>query len=67
MNLFAKQKQTHRHRKQTYVTKWETGGEGGEGQIMSLGLADTKTIHKIDKQEPTIQHWELYSISCYNL
>ena len=26
MNLFKKQKQTHRHRKQTYVTIGERGG-----------------------------------------
>ena len=36
MNLFTKQKQTHRHRKQTYVTKGERGG-----YIRSMGLADT--------------------------
>ena len=27
MNLFTKQKQTHRHRKQTMVTKGERAGE----------------------------------------
>ena len=37
MNLPTKQKQTHRHRKQTYDCQ---GGKGvGEGWIGSLGLA----------------------------
>ena len=29
MNLFTKEKQTHRHRKQTTVTKGKRGGENG--------------------------------------
>ena len=37
MNLLTKQKQTHRHRKQTYDYK---RGKVGEGQIKSMGLAD---------------------------
>ena len=38
MNLSTKQKQTHRHREQTYGCQ---GGEGVvEGWIGSLGLAD---------------------------
>ena len=37
MNLFTKQKQTHRHRKQTYGYQGERWG----GWIKSLGLADT--------------------------
>ena len=39
MSLSMKQKQTHRHREQT----WGYQGEGGvgEGWIGSLGLADT--------------------------
>ena len=35
MNLFTKQKQTQRHRKQTMVTK---GEREGEGYIRGLGL-----------------------------
>ena len=63
MNLFTKQKQTHRHRKQTY------GYQGGKGvREDKLGVRDQQiqtTIFKIDKQQrPTIQHKELYSISC---
>ena len=39
MNLYTKQKQTHRHRKQTYGHQ---RGEGGwEEQIRSMELTDT--------------------------
>ena len=50
MNLYTKQKQTHRHRKQIYGYQKEAGGregrkEGGkEGQIRSMGLTDTNYI-----------------------
>ena len=37
MNLSMKQKQTHRHREQTYGRQ---GGGGGEKWTGSLGLAD---------------------------
>ena len=37
MNLFTKQKQTHRHREQTCGSQ---GGRGMGGWIGSLGLAD---------------------------
>ena len=35
MNVYAKQKQTHRYRKQT------CGYQRGEGQIKGMGLTDT--------------------------
>ena len=38
INLFTKQKQTHRHRKQIYGNQ---RGKGREGQIRNLGLIDT--------------------------
>ena len=38
MNLFTKQKQTHRHREENCGCK--KGGLVGEGRIRSLGLAD---------------------------
>ena len=38
VNLLTKQNQTHRNRKQTYGYQ---RGKGGEGQLRSLGLADT--------------------------
>ena len=37
MNLFTKQKQTHRHRKQTMITKRGKEG-GGEGITQKHGL-----------------------------
>ena len=46
------------------VAKGEKGGD-------KLGIWDQQihtTIYKIDKQQgPTVQHNELYSISCNNL
>ena len=39
MNLYIKQKQIQRHRKQTYG--YQRGEGGGEGQIRSMGLTDT--------------------------
>ena len=39
MNLFMKQKQTHKHRKQTYGYQ---SGRSGEKEIRSLRLADTQ-------------------------
>ena len=42
MNLLAKQKQTHRYRKQR--------GKEGEGSIRNLGLIDTHYYVKIGKQ-----------------
>ena len=40
MNLYTKQKQTYRHRKQTYG--YQRGERSGEGQIRSMGLTGTK-------------------------
>ena len=37
MDLFTKQNQTHRHKKQTYGYQRE---RGGQGQIKSMGLTD---------------------------
>ena len=39
MNIYSKQKQTHRRRKETYG--YQRGEEGKEGQIKSMGLTDT--------------------------
>ena len=54
MNLFTKQKQTHRHRKQTYGYQKGNGG----GRRDKLGVWDYQiqtTIYKIDKQQsPTV-------------
>ena len=52
MNIFTKQKQTHKHRKQTYeAIKVESRGKD------KLGVWDQQmqtTIYKIDKQGPTL-------------
>ena len=59
MSLFTKQKQTHRHRKQT--CGYQRGKWGGGDK---LGVWDQQihtTIYKIDKQQgPTVQHNILY-------
>ena len=62
MNLSTKWKMTHRYREQTCGCRgWGWGMDklgGWDQQIQS-------TIYKIDKKQgPTIQHRELYSISC---
>ena len=69
MNLFTQQKQTHRHRKQTCGYQWGKGAGGGGGINQEFGInRQHTTIYKIDKQQgPTVQHRELYSISCNNL
>ena len=48
MNLFTKQKSTHRHRKQTYGYQRGSWEVEGEREIRSLRLADTNyyTKHK---------------------
>ena len=63
MNLSTKQKQTHRHRQQT------CGCQGrGEWGREGLGVWDQQIrtiIGRMDKQQGrTVQHRELYSISC---
>ena len=65
MNLFTKQKQTHGHRKQTYGSQREQlVGVGGD----KLGVWNKHTyttIYTINKQQrSTVQHRELYSMSC---
>ena len=64
MNLFTKQKQTHRHRKQSY------GYQRGRERDKSGAWDDHthSTIYKIDNQQrPTVEHRELYSIFWDNL
>ena len=66
MNLFTKQKQTHRPRNKFMVTK----GEGGVGRD-KLEVWDQQmhtTIYKIDKQQGfTVWQRELQSIFCNKL
>ena len=63
MNMSTKQKQTHRYRKQS------CGCQGGWGwERDGVGVCDQQMqtiIYRMDKQQgPTVQHRELYSISC---
>ena len=48
MNVYVKWKQNHRHRRQT--CRYQRGEGRGKGQIRSIGLTNTTTIHKIDNQ-----------------
>ena len=63
MNLFTKQKQTHRHRKQIYVCQRE-----GINWDFGVNRYTLLFVCEIDKQEgPTLWHREIYSVSCTNL
>ena len=63
MNIFTKQKKTHKDRK-LMVTKGERQGGGTNWEF---GI-DILLIYIIDKQQgPIVQHRELYSISYNNL
>ena len=63
MNLFMKQKQTHRHRKQAYGYQW---GKRWGGHKVGVWDQQIQTImYKIYNQQGTIvQHGELYSTFC---
>ena len=64
MNLSMKQKQTHRQGEQTCGCQWRGGRRRG-WEVGSLGLADASYIYRTNKQQgPTVQHRELYSVSC---
>ena len=56
MNVFIKQKQTHRHKKQTYGYQ---KGKGEAGQTRYLGVTDIH--HKIGKQIYTIKQVNRYT------
>ena len=63
MNLSMKQKENHGHREQTGGCQggggWERDGVGVWDQQMQTGIC------RMDKQQgPTVQHRELYLISC---
>ena len=66
MNLFTKQKWTHRHRKQTYHYQWQKGGEKDRLRVWDKHVHTTMYI--VDKQQgPTDHTGALYSISCHSL
>ena len=52
MNLYAKQKPSHKYRKQTSDYQTEEGS--GEGQIRARGQEVQTTIYKIDEVQTTI-------------
>ena len=65
MNLCTKQKQIHRHREQTCGCQggggWRRDGVGVWGSQMQT------IICRMDKQGPTAEHRELYSVSYNNI
>ena len=63
MNLFTKQKQTHRQRKQIYGDQM---GKGWGGMKWEFGINIYAPLY-IGQQSPTISHRELYSTSYNNL
>ena len=61
--LIMKQKQTHRHREQTCGCQGGGCWEGDGVEVWDWQMQTT--IYRMDKQQgPTVQHRELYSISC---
>ena len=63
MNLFIKQKQIYRYRKQTYG--YQRGKAEGRDKLGVWDQEIQTIIYKINKQQgPTLQHRALYSISC---
>ena len=62
MNLFTKQKQTHRHREQTCGC--QGGGGWGRDALGVWGWQMQTITNRMNKQQgPTVKHRELYSIS----
>ena len=63
MNLSTKQKQTHRHKEGLVVAKGE--GRWGRDGVGVWDLQIQTSINRMDKQQgPTVEHRELYSVSC---
>lgn len=62
MNFYAKQKQPHRHGKQTY--SHQRGKGAGINSEVGINIY-MLLIHKIDNpQGPTVEHRELHSMLC---
>ena len=67
MNLFTKQKQTHRHRKQTHGYQ---RGKDVVGRGDKLGVWDQQiqtTIYKIGKQQTTIYKIDKQQTTIYKI
>ena len=61
--LIYKTETDFRHRKQTYG--YQRGKEVGRDKLGVWDQQIQTTVYKVDKQQgPTVQHRELYSISC---
>ena len=62
MSISTKQKQTHRYREWICCCQ---GGGGWGGKDWEFGISKCNLLYRMDKkQSPTVQHGELYSISC---
>ena len=58
MNLFTKEKQTHRSQNQTYG--YQRGNMGGRDKLGDWGQQMQTIIYRIDTQQgPTVQHRDL--------
>ena len=66
VNLFTKQKQTTDIENKLMVTQRERGG-GGINQEYGINRYTPLYIKQIKQQGFTVQHMELYSVSCDNL
>ena len=68
MDLVTKQKQTHRHKKQTYDYQRGKTREG-INQEFGINRYTLLFIKQIKKQGPTARNRELYSVTCitYNV
>ena len=62
MSVYAKQRQTHRYRKQIAVTN-----EKKEGESDKLGVPDIQTTFKQRSNKDAVQQGELYPLLCNNL
>ena len=64
--IYIYEKQTHKHRTETYGQQRGKGKEEGTNQEYCIKIQTT--ICKIDKQQKfTVQQRELYSMPCKNM
>ena len=67
MNLFTKQKQTHRHRKQVYHDQRGQWGQGWKREtVISESTHRHKYMCKIDHQQDLLYSTGKYLITIYN-
>ena len=64
MNLFTNSNGLTDIENKLVVDKAEGEEKSGEGEIRSLGFADSTTIYRMDEEQgPTVQHRKLYSVA----